>query len=145
MTKTVSTRRPREEGLSPTRPLAKTTFAPAVRRKSEIRYGLIVGGVLLGVLGAAIWLVLKIGLPSLSTRASHEATIPSVSAESRTANIVLEYAGNRCRQMIFDNDTGQSIERIGPCSEVVRDGKGEAPAQGTIRRLDAISKSFSKQ
>jgi hypothetical protein len=141
--KTVSTRRPREEGLSPTRPLPKRTFDPAVGRKSEIRFGLIVGSVLLGALGTTIWLVLTIGMPSHSTRPSHEATIPPT--EPRTANIVLEYAGNRCRQMIFDNDTGQSMERIGPCPEVVRDGKGEAPAQGTIRRLDAISKSFSKQ
>jgi len=82
----------------------------------------------------------------LLSRASSESANATFGTEGRTANIVLEGAANRCKQMIFDNDTGRIVESNKPCDkDVTLDEKGMPIPQGTVRRLGAISKSFSKQ
>jgi len=47
---------------------------------------------------------------------------------------------NQCST--FDNRTGR-VTHLDPCDVVVRDSYGVPVPTGTIRRLDAISKSFS--
>ena len=46
--------------------------------------------------------------------------------------------------MKFDNDNGRTIEQFKPCDNAgILDANGVPVPVGTIRRLDAISKSFS--
>lgn len=62
-------------------------------------------------------------------------------ARPRTAAIVLQGDLGRCQQFTFDNDTGQISGDGRPCDPGVNPN---APGPvGTVRRIDAISKSFS--
>jgi hypothetical protein len=66
------------------------------------------------------------------------------SAESRSGTVVVEKDNDQCELMKFDNDTGHTTDGSGSCkSFVTLDAHGEPVPIGTIRRLDAISKSFS--
>lgn len=57
--------------------------------------------------------------------------------------IVQQLDGDRCKQTKFDNDSGRTIENLAPCdNEVFLDAHGIPVPQGTVHRLDAISKSF---
>ena len=111
------------------------------------RYGLIVCVALAATLGLGL-LATKTGLPAgLLARPSPERamTVPP-GIEARTASIVLEPQGGRCRDLIFNNDTGKMAETVKPCeASVVLDAKGIPVPVGTVRRLDAISKSFLKK
>lgn len=69
---------------------------------------------------------------------------PVGEARPRTAAIVVETDLDHCRQFTFDNDTGEIFGGdIRPC-----EGEGDPSASnmpkpiGTMRRLDAISRSF---
>ena len=79
----------------------------------------------------------------LLARASPERAVTATpDIEARTASIVLEPQGGRCRDLVFDNDTGEIAERVKPCEvSVAVDDKGFR----SLRRLDAISKSFLKK
>jgi hypothetical protein len=110
------------------------------------RYGLIVCLALVATLGLGLLLATKRDLPALMlARASPEhAVTPTI--EARTASIVLEPQGGRCRDLVFNNDTGEIAERARPCEvSVAVDDKGVPLPVGTLRRLDAISKSFLKK
>jgi hypothetical protein len=62
---------------------------------------------------------------------------------SRIGTIVMKGPGSRCQRFSYDNDTGQTVPDLRPCDETVRLDDRDAPeAAGTIRQLDAISKSF---
>lgn len=63
--------------------------------------------------------------------------------EDRIGTIILEHDDSRCQQMKFDNDSGRTVEDALPCeNKVVLDAHGVRVPQGTVHRLDAISKSF---
>jgi hypothetical protein len=108
------------------------------------RYGLIVCVALPATLGLGL-LATKTDLPAwLLARASPERAVTAPRGiEARTASIVLEPQGGRCRDLIFNNDTGKMAETVKQCETgVVLDDKGVPLPVGTVRRLDAISKSF---
>jgi hypothetical protein len=67
-------------------------------------------------------------------------------SDARTAKITWELPGSRCRQMEFNNDTGEMLDTGKPCgtAAVPLDSKGVPAPAGTARRLEAISKAFSK-
>jgi hypothetical protein len=112
------------------------------------RYGLIVCLALAATLGLGLLLATKRELPALLlARASPDrATTATRGIEARTASIVLEPQGGRCRDLVFDNDTGEIAERAKPCeASVAVDDKGVPLPVGTLRRLDAIGKSFLKK
>ena len=47
--------------------------------------------------------------------------------------------------MKFDNDSGRAIEQFKPCDNAgILDANGAPVPAGTVRRLDAIGKSFSR-
>lgn len=62
--------------------------------------------------------------------------------DQRAGRIVLQIDPDQCRQMKFDNVTGQIGEKSTPC-EPVLDSHGVPVPLGTLHRLDAISKSFA--
>jgi hypothetical protein len=112
---------------------ADSTFK--TRRTQEFLYVLVAGAALLVVLSLALLRAGITELPQLST-ASSERT--AFSAETPTGNIVVLNVGvDRCRQLIFSNDTGQLVAPNKPCDN----GTASTP----IRRFDAIKKSFSNQ
>jgi len=61
-------------------------------------------------------------------------------AKDRTGTIVVRTSPDHCQQFEFDNDSGLIRRDTRPCKVEASEG-GSAPI-GTIRRLDAISKSF---
>lgn len=70
----------------------------------------------------------------------------AIADAARTGTIEISAMGDRCRRMKFDNDDGRVIENFKPCDNVsILDANGVQVPVGTIRRLDAISKSFSQQ
>ena len=100
---------------------------------------LIVCLAMLAAIGLGSWMMVT---TDLFARISARAGMTS-SAQPRSGTIVLELAGDRCRQMTFDNDTGRTVE-VGPCKKGLSyDTHGEPAPPGTARRLDAISRSFS--
>jgi hypothetical protein len=121
------------------------------QRRSDARtrrYGLIVCLALAATLGLGLLLTTKRDLPALLlARASPERAVTATPGiEARTASIVLEPQGGRCRDLVFNNDTGEIAERARPCeASVAVDDKGVPLPVGTLRRLDAISKSFLKK
>jgi hypothetical protein len=118
---------------------------PARKRARERRFALIVGGVLILVLGASIF-----ALSSDFVRSRHlpglpgAGTISATDPEARSGSIVVTTSGG-CRQSTFDNDTGRVTVAGKPCEigELSNERGGSKPT-GLSRRLDAISKSFSK-
>lgn len=64
---------------------------------------------------------------------------------THTGTIIVQEPRERCKQMKFDNDNGRTIEQFKPCDNAgILDANGVPVPVGTIRRLDAISKSFSR-
>jgi hypothetical protein len=61
-------------------------------------------------------------------------------AKDRTGTIVVQTSPEHCQRFEFDNDNGLISQDARPCK--VEDGEGGSKPIGTIRRLDAISKSF---
>lgn len=57
--------------------------------------------------------------------------------------IILRGDDEQCLQTKFDNDSGKFSKGFAPCAKVERDEHGVPVPQGTVRRLDSISKSFS--
>lgn len=64
-------------------------------------------------------------------------------ARPRTAAILVEIDPARCRQFVFDNDSGRILPSSAPCEQNATDAHGNPVPTGTVRRLDAISRSFS--
>lgn len=63
-------------------------------------------------------------------------------ADQRAGRIILQISPDQCRQMEFDNVTGQIGGKSAPCETAV-DSHGAPLPLGTLHRLDAISKSFA--
>jgi hypothetical protein len=81
---------------------------------------------------------------SISTHLTNSSQTPSEVPDNHlgTAKVMTDSAdGNGCRQQVFDNQTWR-MTRSQPCDTTVRDSNGVPRPEGTVRRLDAISKSF---
>jgi hypothetical protein len=53
--------------------------------------------------------------------------------------------GERCRQRIFDNQTGRMVDANAPCNNSEFETNGRQIFRGTINRLDQIGKSFQNR
>ncbi|HTP91916.1 MAG TPA: hypothetical protein VMJ52_09285 [Xanthobacteraceae bacterium] len=75
---------------------------------------------------------------------SSEGEIQTVnSGEAGTGTVVVQTPKESCTLMKFDNRTGRTIESARHCEKTtVLDAKGVPVPEGTIHRLDSISKSF---
>lgn len=64
--------------------------------------------------------------------------------ETHVGKIVLQAGTGKCKQIKFDNDSGGFAESSASCDDkIIFDKHGVPVPQGTIHRLDAISKSFA--
>lgn len=57
--------------------------------------------------------------------------------------IVVEINPGHCKQFTFDNDSGRILPGPESCEHEYFDSQGHPVPAGTMRRMDAISKSFS--
>jgi hypothetical protein len=60
---------------------------------------------------------------------------------TRVGTIVMNSPGTRCQRFSFDNETGLTTPDFRPC-DIDYDARGAPGPNRSIRRLDAISKSF---
>ena len=120
----------------------KTAASPSVAQ--ERRHIVIVCVGLFLVLGAAILVAIMTNLPSSIIQPSGPRDLFGI--EERNGSIVLKAENNRCRQIAFNNDTGQMKETSKPCyDKPVLDDKGVPVPAATIRRMDSIREGFGKK
>jgi len=120
----------------------KTAASPSI--KQERRHIVIVCVGLFVVLGAAILVAIMTNLPSSIIQPSGPRDLFGI--EERNGSIVLKAENNRCRQIAFNNDTGQMKETSKPCyDKPVLDDKGVPVPEATIRRMDSIREGFGKK
>lgn len=120
----------------------KTAASPNIAQ--ERRRIVIVCVGLFVVLGAAILVAIMTNLPSSIIQPSGPRDLFGI--EERNGSIVLKAENNRCRQIAFNNDTGQMKETSKPCyDKPVLDDKGVPVPSATIRRMDSIREGFGKK
>jgi hypothetical protein len=59
--------------------------------------------------------------------------------------ILVETTPGHCRQFTFDNDSGRILPGPASCEQGTVDAQGHPVPAGTMSRIDAISKSFSRR
>jgi hypothetical protein len=65
---------------------------------------------------------------------------------ARTGKVLINSVqGERCRQRIFDNQTGRMVDANAPCNNSEFEANGRQIFRGTINRLDQIGKSFQNR
>lgn len=98
--------------------------------------------VVLVCLGAAVGVaMLAFSAPIFLNRSTVTATESSL--EPLPTGTIAESDIEFCKRLRFD-DTGRVFQDVVPCDQSsIRDARGQPVPVGTIRRLDAISKSFS--
>ena len=120
----------------------KTAASPSIAQ--ERRRILIVCVGLFFVLGAAILVAMMTNLSSSIIQPLGPRDLFGI--EERNGSIVLKAENNRCRQIAFNNDTGQMKETSKPCyDKPVLDDKGMPVPSATIRRMDSIREGFGKK
>ena len=78
-----------------------------------------------------------------SSRATPQEQADASNTTTQLGKITIEPTAGQCEHIIFDNQSGRVIEISRSCKkETVFDENGVPRPEGTIRRLDAISKSF---
>ena len=114
-----------------------------IARQSQVRFRewaiLLLSFCMIGIIGA-------IAAANFSSRLLSNVISQSAigGGNSRTAAILMETESGHCRQFTFDNDSGQILPSGELCEpEVSTDAHGDPMPIGTMKRLDAISKSFS--
>jgi len=99
---------------------------------------------LASVCAIAISAVVLLTMPSPPRESSPNSTATIGLAPQRTASTAEMDIAPRCRRIRFD-ERGQMFEDVVLCEEQsARDVHGRLVPAGTMRRLDAISKSFSR-
>jgi hypothetical protein len=113
------------------------------RRTSERRPLLVVGVVVFFALSVSVLAVMANSLPFTIWGRSSGERIKDGESQAYSAKLVRETeTGERCSNRAFDNRTGRLIETSERCEKTVVDDKGLPVPVGTVRRLDAINKSF---
>jgi hypothetical protein len=83
--------------------------------------------------------------PGAQGRDSSDRDGAKAGQQARSGTIVPSSFSDQCKQLTFNNDTGGVSETNKPCKpEIVLDANGVQVPQGTLNRMDAISKAFSK-
>ena len=98
------------------------------------------------ILGTAIVVALTTSLSSAIIQRAQLGPRDTFGIEERNGSIVLPATNNRCRQIAFNNDTGRMVETSRPCeNKPALDEKGIPIPEATMRRMDSIRQTFSKQ
>jgi len=120
----------------------KTAASPSIAQ--ERRRIVIVCVGLFVMLGAAILVAMTTDLTSSIVHPLGPRDMFGI--EERNGSIVLKAENKRCRQIAFNNDTGQMKETSKPCyDKPVLDDKGVPVPSATIRRMDSIREGFGKK
>lgn len=119
-----------------------TRSRSAIQRTQERRRALIISGILLLAALTAVVVIVAETPMSVHSLTSPQTAMAMPNNNLRTAKITNDSDGKGCWQQIFDNQTGR-MTRSQPCEATTYDGNGVPIPLGTIRRLNAISKSFS--
>jgi hypothetical protein len=72
--------------------------------------------------------------------------LPEAQTEEQSlqrGEIIVEINPGHCKQFTFDNDSGRILPGPESCEQEYLDAQGHPVPAGTMRRIDAISKSFS--
>jgi hypothetical protein len=78
-----------------------------------------------------------------SSKATDESANGAGAANGKTASIVLRRSAKLCEHKTFDNQTGRISNADTPCpQDVMLDADGIPVPTGTVRTLNAISKTF---
>jgi hypothetical protein len=114
---------------------------PSTLSRRQIWYAL---GITFSVVATVISLAITNNpLRLLQFRAQPDRPTEAASRENqRVGRIILEIDPDQCRQLKFDNVTGQISGTSTPC-ESAFDSHGEPVPLGTLHRLNAISQSFA--
>ncbi|MCC6776827.1 MAG: hypothetical protein IT537_09365 [Hyphomicrobiales bacterium] len=132
---------------------ATARTASKLRSQRERRHLAILAGIFVTIMCLGGWLAATWDVFNHIARRDSAWTWLGGETDARSAKIVYDVAGQKCRELLFDNDTGQISGSGRPCV-----GAGSGPDKpsptasapmvpeplGTIRRLEAISKSFNK-
>jgi hypothetical protein len=125
-------------------PKKTRTLQPQGRR--ELRRVVLISLFVLVASGAALVFAVTTDISkAFRSRAASQEQATASDATARLGNIIIQHGAGRCGQMIFDNKSGRIVDASGPCKkETILDERGMPRPEGTIRRLDAISKSFQR-
>lgn len=79
-----------------------------------------------------------------SSKATDASAKGAGAATDKTASLVMRRSAKLCEHKTFDNQTGRISDADTPCTpDVVLDANGIPVPTGTVRTLNAISKTFS--
>jgi len=128
----------------------KAARPPQPHRKRERRAAL---AIWIGFFVLMVFLAAFSNLPhQLASLVASTPSTPKLDAEAqRTGKIVLRADSGQCKKLKFDNRNGAMTEDPSPCDDelvfdsngvLVLGSQGVPVPQGTMHRLDAISKSF---
>ena len=111
-------------------------------RRVERWKSAVVALVFICAIGGALWYA---AVPEVlkHMQGPRPAETAAAGTDNRSGRIVLELSSERCRELSFNNDTG-AIQDVNKGCPTATGGAPAAPGQGTSRRLEAISKAFSR-
>lgn len=95
------------------------------------------------VLGAIVAAPYSIGL--LANVFEHSASAVAASEQAWRNSATAEHETMWCRRLQFDNENDRVLESAAPCDGMPQDANGNPSPLGTMRRLDAIAKSFIRK
>jgi hypothetical protein len=136
------------DGLPELEPETEPSDAPAPRSWSqaahERRRALVIGAACFCVVTIGAAVAAKVGVPLLTGSGSPFAGSGGY-GDLRTATIILDPNDeSRCRRQTYDNVTGYLTSAPRACNEKGQTANEPVPPDGTIHRLDDISRSFTK-
>jgi hypothetical protein len=125
--------------------LPRPHSAARIRHKDDRSRALIVVAGLVLVLGVATVMASR-PLLQFVLGAQPENSRANPAEERRIGRMVIDTGSSvGCRQGTFDNQTGRMTAATEQCDTDVLDKNGIPVPQGTINRLNSISKSFSNR
>jgi hypothetical protein len=125
---------------------AKNASTLRSQTRRELRNAALVTIFVLTAIGAGLVFAIT---PDISiafrSRAAPREQANASDATARFGNIIIQPTAGQCERMIFDNKSGRFVEVSRSCNKERQFDEHSVPTpEGTIHRLDAISKSFQR-
>jgi hypothetical protein len=127
----------------PTHVIAAGAGTLRVRRSERLKSAAVALVFIAGIAAALWWAAVPEVLKHMEQTREVQATPKR--PDARSGRIVVELPAERCRELAFDNVTGAMQDTNKPCSTSAAATPTSPPApQGTMRRMEAISKAFTR-